>query len=100
MMDRRLELHAKLLTVCDNVYFQPPSNVKMRYPCIVYSPSSEDRNHANNNTYHINDAYQITIIDPNPDSIIRQSLRVLPLISFNRHASTEGLNHFYYTLYF
>lgn len=100
MTDRRLKLHAELLKVCDNVYFQPPSNVKMRYPCIVYSPSSEKREHANNKAYQINDAYQITIIDQDPDSDIRHRLRVLPLISFNRQFATEGLNHFIYTLYY
>ena len=37
-MERRLELHEALCEVLGsrNVYFQPPDNVTMRYPCFVF----------------------------------------------------------------
>lgn len=99
-MDRRLELSQYLGTFCDNVYYQPPENVKMKYPAIVYFPDFEDRTHANNDTYNLKDRYQVTIIDRDPDSPIRMAFRRSRLCSFSRSFRTEGLNHFIYSIYY
>lgn len=69
----------------------------MQYPAIVYEPSGEIRRHANNDTYSLDDEYQVTIIDPDPDSPLRKAYRMLPGVSFDRMFRTEGLNHFVYT---
>lgn len=99
-MERRLKLSEFLHNFCDNVYFQPPENIQMAYPAIVYSPDSENRMHANNDTYDIKDRYQVTIIDSNPDSPIRMAFRRSPFCSFSRSFRTDGLNHFIYSLYY
>lgn len=99
-MERRLELSELLHTFCDNVYYQPPENIQMRYPAIVYVPDQEDRKHANNGTYDIRDRYQVTIIDQNPDSPTRMALRMSNLCSFARAYRVDGLNHFVYSLYY
>ena len=100
MTDRRLQLHDTFLAFCPNVYFQPPENIKLVYPCIIYEPDDESRTHANNGIYSLKDEYQVTIIDRDPDSAIRQAVRMIPMSSFSRFYATEGLNHFIYTLYF
>ena len=100
MTDRRLSLHDLLLSYADNVYFQAPENIKMKYPAILYRPDEEVRKHANNGAYGLVDGWEITIIDKDPDSPIRQALRTLPLCSFERMFRTEGLNHFIYSLYY
>ena len=35
-MAARLQLHQLLETFTEHVYFQPPTNVKLQYPCIIY----------------------------------------------------------------
>lgn len=99
-MGTRLQLHELLLTFADNVYFQPPENVKMQYPAIIYHPDIEARKFAGNSTYDLRDGYLVTIIDQAPDSLVREAFRRLPLCSYNRSFRTDGLNHFIYTLYY
>ena len=57
-MGRRLEFQEVLQSLIGirpdgkkNVYFQPPSSVKMNYPCIVYSLSRISVKKANNKLY-------------------------------------------------
>jgi hypothetical protein len=35
-MAPRLQLQTLLETLTEHVYFQPPENLKVQYPCIVY----------------------------------------------------------------
>lgn len=99
-MGSRLELNALFKTFTPNVYFQPPRNVQMAFPAIEYHPDYEERKFADNGTYDLMDRYLVTIIDQDPDSPIRESVRRLPLIIFNRWFATEGLNHFIYSLHY
>lgn len=52
----------------ENVYYQPPANLRMKYPCICYklekirSPKADDRVYRQ--TFH----YSVTVIDTKPDS--------------------------------
>lgn len=101
-MSTRLELHEVL---CDllgsrNVYFQPPESVKMRYPAIVYSRDDIDNKHANNNPYMQTTAYQVIVIDEDPDSKIVDKVKKLPMSTFDRHYSSDNLNHDTFTLYY
>lgn len=67
-MGSRFELQTRLESFTKPVYFQPPSNVKMTYPCIVYSKRSKLPLRADNILYKNTTAYQVTIIEKNPDS--------------------------------
>jgi len=98
----REELHQILVEVLgsDNVYFQPPSNIVMKYPCIVYNRDQNHTRHANNALYRYMKRYQVTIIDRDPDSEIPDKVAHLPLCSFNRFFRADNLNHDVYTLYF
>lgn len=100
-MDRPL-LHSLLkeLFGSTNVYFQPPPNVQMQYPAIVYHLDGEDAKFADNRPYSRTKLYQVTVIDRNPDSEIPDRLAELPMCSFERFFVADGLNHFVYTLYF
>lgn len=101
-MAPRLELHSLLKTVLgsDNVYFQPPPTLQMKYPCIVYSRDRVDTNFANNDPYKIEKRYQVTVIDPNPDSEIPDRVSRLRSCIFNRFYTADNLNHDVYTLFF
>lgn len=97
-MGTRLQLSALLNSLCENVYFQAPENVKMQYPAIEYHPDDEIRQHADNRTYLLTDKYQVTIMDRDPDSPIRAAFRQLPGVDFVRHDVFDELNQFIYTL--
>lgn len=101
-MDRRPNLHTQLVNLLGsrNVYFQPPPSVQMRYPAIVYSRSDIDTKYANNAVYLNDVAYQITVIDSDPDSEIVMKVANLPKCRFNRHYVSDNLNHDVFTIYY
>lgn len=94
-MSKRLMLHELLCETLGsrNVYFQPPGNIKMQYPAIVYSRNDIPMYHADNNPYIISTEYQIILIDKNPDSEIIGKLSALPRCRFDRHYKADNLNH-------
>lgn len=100
-MASRLELHEKLCALLGsrNVYYQPPATVRMRYPAIVYRRYAIDNVHADNIPYFRFHGYEITVIDKNPDSEIVEAVSKLPSCRFNRHFTTENLNHDVFVIY-
>ena len=101
-MGTRLQLQTLLeaLLGSRNVYFQPPSTVKMKYPCIVYSLSDIDTKFADNIPYSNKRRYQLTAIDANPDSVIPDKLALLPMCVFDRSYTADNLNHYVFNIYF
>jgi hypothetical protein len=101
-MAPRLELQEALVELLgsENVYFQPPTNVKIQYPCIVYKRSDADVAFADNQTYRRGWRYQVTVIDSNPDSEFPDKIldRFRPL--FSRHYTAGNLNHDVFQIYF
>lgn len=83
-----------------NVYYQPPENLKMEYPAIVYERNRTWDIFADNMHYLRYKGYQITYIDWNPDSPTLDRIENLPMCSYDRHAEFENLNHDYYIIYF
>lgn len=83
-----------------NVYYQPPESLKMSYPAIVYSRKAIDNSYANNSVYKQNYAYEITVIDKNPDSEIVNKVSKLTTCRFDRHFKSDNLNHDVFTLYY
>ena len=100
-MDERLELHEILCEILgsDNVYFQPPEKLIMKFPCIVYERSSAKTIFADNNPYNYKKRYKVTIIDPDPDSPIPLKVAKLPMCTFDTHFTADNLNHDVYSLY-
>jgi hypothetical protein len=101
-MGTRLELQTVLegLQSGVSVYFQPPSNVTMFYPAIVYNRDYQAAQFADNRPYSRKIRYQITVIDPDPDSLIPDKVAELPMARYVRHYTTENLNHDIYDVYF
>lgn len=101
-MGKRLELQKILeeLLGSENVYFQPPSSKKMSYPAIVYERSRIEADRADNLAYRLYKRYQVTVIDPDPDSEIPDRIAKLPLCSFDRYYTADNLNHNTFNLYF
>ena len=83
-----------------NVYYQPPEDVHMKYPAIVYSRDRSWDILADNNKYILYKGYMITFIDYNPDNPILDQIELLDMCSFNRHYEADGLNHDVFLIYF
>lgn len=101
-MNTRLDLHELLCEILGarNVYFQPNESTRMKYPAIVYSRYDIVNEYANDLPYIRNNAYQLTIIDPDPDSEIVDKVAMLPACSFDRHYNADNLNHDVFTIYY
>lgn len=99
-MAPRLEFHTLLTTFADHVYFQPPENIRMEYPCIVYARDFRKTEFADNKPYADEKRYMVTVIDRDPDSDIPDSVASLPKSSFSRHFVADDLNHDVYSVYF
>jgi hypothetical protein len=99
----RQALHSILLGFMPeggNVYFQPPENIQMTYPCIVYQRDYALNLNADNGTYHHRKRYQVTIIDKDPDSDIPDKVAAMSYSAFLRFFVTDNLNHDVYNVYF
>lgn len=107
-MHKRLELHDILCEIINitepngdrHTYYQPPESIKMNYPAIVYSRKSIDNVHANNSIYRQSNAYEVIVIDEDPDSEIVSKVSKLPTCRHDRHYESDNLNHDVFTLYY
>jgi|SRR5580765_6815141 hypothetical protein len=99
-MGTRLQLHQLLEEFVPNVYFQPPTNVKLHYPCIVYRRDFAYTKFADDLPYDHTIRYSITVIDQDPDSQIPSKVAAMPMSLFNRFFTVDNLNHDVYSVYF
>ena len=101
-MGTRLEFQVVLEALQEgvSVYFQPPTNVSVQYPAIVYNRDFAYAAYADNALYSFKTRYQVTVIDSDPDSLIPDLVLHLPLARFVRHFTTANLNHDIYDVYF
>jgi hypothetical protein len=99
-MGRRLELQTLLETFTDHVYFQPPNDQQIQYPCIVYQRYLAKTEFADNIPYTYTDRYQVTVIDPDPDSLIPSKIAGLQMCLKNRFFVVGNLNHDVFNLYY
>lgn len=99
-MGQRLDLHQILETFVDNVYFQPPTNIELVYPCIIYKRDFAETKFSDNIPYNHRLRYQITVIDPDPDSEIPAKVAAMPMSLFNRFYTADNLNHDVYNVFF
>lgn len=84
-----------------NVYFQPPSNVKLKYPCIIYDWSNVSPEYADNYMYLHTKAYEVIIVDQNKNSELPDKFMLgFKYVRFSRIYPADGLWHFVYNLYY
>jgi len=84
----------------DEVHFQPPTNIILTYPCIVYKRDDARTQFADNIPFRVKKRYQVTVIDRDPDSVIPDKVAQLESSVFERHYTANDLNHDVYTLFF
>lgn len=101
MAKSRVQFQSILEKITSNVYYQPPKNVRMDYPCIVYNLSDIDMNSANNSHYSLNNGYMVTVIDRNPDSAIAtQLIELFPMSNLQSTFVQDNLHHWVIQIYY
>lgn len=100
-MDSRLDLQSKLeeLLESKNVYYQPPENIKMNYPAIVYSKTNIGKQNANDEWYRSSTRYKVTVIDRLPNNKVINKLLRLRYCSYDTNYISDNLYHDVLTLY-
>lgn len=84
-----------------NVYFQPPTSVKMQYDAIRYELSGKDTKRANDRLYVSTNQYSGVVITRNPDTTIPDDLlNHFEMCSFGKPYIADNLNHYPFTLYY
>lgn len=101
-MGSRLKLQEVLEDILGskNVYFQPPQSIQMSYPCIVYEKVRINTRFADNRPYNLNNVYQLTYIDKNPDSDMPTKIAQLPQCVFERAYDRDNLHYYSFRLTF
>ena len=107
-MGRRLDLHHLLqqtfesatgLSSSGRVFFQPGSDTTLKYPCVLFKLNNMPVDRANNRPYKVEHAYDLTVIDRDPTSPLREAVALLPLCSMTRVYESDGLHHYVFRIY-
>lgn len=99
---KRLKLHQELLE-CTEVpcYYQPPENLKLDYPCIVYELEIGKSQHADNKHYLWTDCYRAVLIHRDPDTEIPRKLRDhFEYIATGSRYKADNLYHDPFTIHY
>lgn len=83
----------------NRVYFQPPENLNIGYPAVVFHLSKIEIDHASDVPYKGAKEYSVVLItkDPEPD-VINEILKI-PYSSLDTTYISDGMNHFVFTVY-
>lgn len=97
---RNLQIELQRILGSSQVYFQPPENVRIQYPCFVYSFDNVDTRFGNDKIYKAMDRYTIThIYGRVSDANLVDDVLSLPYASFDRSYVSDSLYHDVYTIY-
>lgn len=102
-MASRLELHSELCEVLgsENVYFQPPESLKMKYDAIVYKLNDISNDYANNNTYYYHKRYEVMLITKIADNeTVDDIIKHFHYCVYNRMFISDNLYHHIFYIYY
>lgn len=89
------------ITGIKNVYYQPPSNVRMNYPCIRFKLDGADVKYASNTPYRMMVKYQIIYVTNKvDDDMITQLPSQLRYCSFDRQYTSDNLYHYVFGVFY
>lgn len=94
-------LRNKLMDILgnSNVYYNPPENYKIKYPCIVFYMDDVQRIGADNIGYAMFHRYLLTYISYDPNETVVDALLELPSSSFVRSYKADNLDHSVINIY-
>ena len=95
------EVLQEIMGTDGKAYFQPPENLQLKYPCIVFDRSGARITRADNVSYRITKSYTVTLITKSADNDkYLDKLLELPMLTFDREFITDGLVHEVFSIYF
>ena len=84
----------------NNVYYQPPANLKMKYPAIVYSLDGLDVKRFDNTRLINKNCFSVTHIYRNEsENLVETMLKNFEYISFDNRSIVDGIYNDHYTIY-
>lgn len=89
------EMQTKLEAILGsrNVYFQPPENIKINYPAIIYKVARQNKKLANDSVYGIIPVYELKVVDYFPDSQITAMLLEDPKCGYVNSYNNSNLHY-------
>lgn len=101
-MSRRLELQETLETLLGrrNVYFQPPEDIKMQYPCIIYTLDVINTTFADDSPYLYQRRWKVTTISRDPENPVADAVGKMPSCVHTTRFAVAGLTHDVFNLYY
>lgn len=107
-MATRMDLHTELKNLFENypkkvwLYYQPPSTIKMHYPCIVYNRDVDKVFSADNGYWSSTRKYVLTCVTDDPDSdMLDMIVRHFPMCRPSTSPYVmDNLYHFVASLYY
>ena len=106
LSDRRNELDKYLRSIVkqrcgsENVYYQPPANLRMKYPCICYELAKIRNRDADGQVYRQTFHYTVTVIDTKPDSEMTAAMSLLSKASHDRNFISDNLYHDVFSVWY
>ena len=92
-----------LYTIRETVYFDPPTSVRMDYPCFRFVMNNTDSRYADNIHYMNHKRWAITYITRDVEDAEQVVKPVLNAFKYCTHETTyraENLEHVVFNLYF
>lgn len=103
-LDKRIEFHGILEEILGSkqVYFNPGSDTKLKYDCIVYKRSNPDVIHADNIRYISHELYRVTVISRDSDcDVVDRLLKRFKMASIVTPTyPADGLYHDVLNIYY
>ena len=100
-MGIRLELHGELLEMAPYAYYDPPSSVRLQYPCFIYHLSRVRPLFADNRIYQKYPCYMVTYISPSvSDYIVNEFLDRFKYCRFDRSYTADELHHYVFEVFY
>ena len=97
---RSLQDELKILLGSNNVYFQPPSTVRMKYPCFVFERSGGSQFAADNKNYIFCKKYTVTYISNESDpDMVDTVVNHFQRCRYDRPFVNDDLHHDVFTIY-
>ena len=104
MSEQRLRLDGILRRVLQetvgeiHLYYQPPANLKMQYPCIRYDLNRIRNVHAAGHVYQQPPSYTVTEMTTPPDSALTAAVSRLDQCRHDRSYIADNLYHDVFTM--
>lgn len=83
----------------NRVYFQPPENLKIEYPAVVFHLSKIEIDHASDVPYKGAKEYSVALITKDPEPDVIDEILKIPYSSLDTTYISDGMNHFVFTVY-